>query len=103
MTAKRRLGPLTSPAAFVAIEVLLMTASTATGADAPTVALLADRSPGPAARHGLEKLSAALKAKGVAVEPTEAPGRVLIAAGLAAGSGPAAKLHKDAKVEPPQG
>ncbi len=80
-----------------------MTHSAATDAERPTVSLLSDRDPGPAARHGLRKLTAALKARGVGVEPTEAPGRILIVAGLAGGAGPAAKLHKELKVPAPQG
>jgi hypothetical protein len=65
-------------------------------AEQPTVSVVTDRVPGPAAAHGLEKLTAALSAKGVACEKAaslaEARGKILIVAGLAGGDGPAARL-----------
>ena len=65
-------------------------------AEQPIVSVVTDRVPGPAAAHGLEKLTAALSAKGVACEKAaslaEARGKILIVAGLAGGDGPAARL-----------
>ncbi len=69
--------------------------------------MVVDAVPGPATRHGLNKLTAALKAKGVGVEQasrlSEARGRVLIVAGRTAGSGAAAELHKTLGVAAPEG
>ena len=65
-------------------------------AEQPLVSVVTDRVPGPAAVHGLDKLTAALSAKGGACEKAaslaEARGKILIVAGLAGGDGPAARL-----------
>ena len=62
------------------------------------VSVVSDASPGLAASHGLGKITAALKAKGIAAEhvttPVEAKGQILVVAGLASGIGPAAQLAK---------
>src|SRR5262245_56796589 len=72
-----------------------------------TVTIVSDNDPGLAARNGLNKLAAALKARGVAVAQTnsleEARGETLIVAGRATASGAAAALHKSLSVEPPEG
>jgi len=72
-----------------------------------SVTIVSDDSPGLAARHGLDKLVAALKARGVAVMQAhsleEARGEALIVAGRATASGAAAALHKSLGVEPPEG
>jgi hypothetical protein len=72
---------------------------------APKVSLVADAAPGAPVRHGLDKLRQALKDKGAACEdaakPDAATGDVLIIAGLAAGSGPAAEALKAAGIAPP--
>src|SRR5262245_64166147 len=63
-----------------------------------TVSVVTDAGPGQAARHGLNKLVSALKARGVAVAPTSsleaARGETLIVAGRASASGAAAELSK---------
>jgi len=72
-----------------------------------TISIVSDDVPGPAARHGLNKLAAALKARGADVTQTNsleaARGATLIVAGRAAASGAAAALHKSLGVAPPEG
>ena len=62
------------------------------------ISVVADKMPGPAAEHGLNKVLSALRAKGVGVEQANnlqaARGKMLIVAGGAAGSGQAAELIK---------
>lgn len=75
--------------------------------DEPIVSLLQDSAPGPAASHGLEKLSAALLAKGAAYEKAaslpEARGKYVLVAGRADGNGPAAQLLRAGNHPVPQG
>ncbi len=70
------------------------------------VSLVGDADAGPPVRHGLEKVSQALTARGVTVEraasPEAARGDVLIVAGLADGNGPAAKLHQTRGIARPE-
>ena len=79
------------------------------GASAETlvVSVVTDRAPGPATSHGLENLTAALRAKGVVCESAatlaEARGKFLVVAGLAGGDGPAGGLLKAANPPAPQG
>ena len=84
-----------------------MMASHSTARGGQTVWLVTDAAPGPAARHGLKKLTSALEARSVGVKRAaslaEAGGEVLIVAGIAAGRGPAAKLHRGLGVEAPKG
>ena len=84
--------------AVVIASLTCGTAWRATVAEEPLVSVVADSAPRPAASHGLGKLLAALKAKGVshetAVSLADARGKVLVVAGLAAGDGPAAQLLK---------
>jgi hypothetical protein len=67
-------------------------------AEVPAVSIVSDAHPGPAASHGLDALTAALRAKGVAVERAasveSAVGRVLILSGTAEGNGAAAQRLK---------
>ena len=74
---------------------------------AAAVCLVTDGTPGPAARHGLNKLREALAGRGAAVSsaasPAEASGNVAIVAGLAEGQGPAAALCRELKLDPPAG
>jgi len=99
--AARRLAPL----ALIAIAwwVGVRDAS----AQEPIVSVVTDGLPGPAALHGIEKLSSALRAKGLACQKAasldDARGKFLVAAGLAGGDGPAARLLKAAKHPVPQG
>jgi len=71
-----------------------------------TVTIVSDDAPGLAARHGLNKLAAALKARGVDVAQgaslEAARGETLIVAGRAAASGAAATLSKSLGVAPPE-
>ena len=71
------------------------------------VSIVSDDAPGLAARNGLNKLAAALKARGVAIEQVNsleaARGETLIVAGRATASGAAAALHKSLGVELPEG
>src|SRR4051812_22613395 len=73
----------------------------------PDVSVVTDPKPGAAASHGLGKLTAALKNKGLVCEQTAdikaAAGKLLIVSGRAQGDGPAAKLLKERKLAPPQG
>ncbi len=72
-----------------------------------TVSVITDAAPSPAAKHGLNKLLSALKAKGVAVEHAgsleAAYGKMLLVTGRAAGAGAAAALHKTLDIAPPEG
>jgi hypothetical protein len=74
---------------------------------ADTISLVADPSPGPAARYGLKKTKAALQAKGVTVQEAAtvgaARGGVVIVAGLGKGSTPTAGLLRSLSISPPEG
>jgi hypothetical protein len=71
------------------------------------VSLVTDDRLEAAASHGLNKMTEALKARGVAIDRTargaEAKGSVVIVAGLAGAPGPAAQLLKEWKIDAPQG
>src|SRR5262245_50795088 len=71
-----------------------------------TLSIVSDGAPGLAARQGLNNLAAALKARGVDVAQASsleaARGEMLIVAGRAAASGPAAALGKSLGVAPPE-
>jgi len=94
------------------VDVLLLAIAQLSGqsqavAGEVAVSVVTDASPGPPAVHGLKKIMAALKARGVAAERAaslaSARGRILIVAGLASGSGPAAQLLKAADPPAPRG
>src|SRR6185369_11897710 len=69
--------------------------------NAPEVSIIVDSQPGPAATHGLVKLMAALRSKDIRCEQVAkldtAKGDVLIVAGEAGGSGPAAQALSEAE------
>ena len=69
------------------------------------VSLIADKTPGAPARHGLEKVKAALAARGVGFEEAaslpSARGRFLLVAGLGSAAGPASELAKALAITPP--
>ncbi len=71
------------------------------------VSLIADKEVGPAVQHGLKKTKLTLQDKGVPFEEVstveKARGDILIVAGLAEGSGEAAKLLNSLRITPPQG
>src|SRR5262245_35582273 len=71
------------------------------------VTIVSDEDPGLAASHGLNKLAAALKARGIAVAQVSsleaARGETVIVAGRASASGAAAALSKSLGVSPPEG
>ncbi|MBO0859624.1 MAG: hypothetical protein J2P21_14280 [Chloracidobacterium sp.] len=99
-----------SGATFIFCMTVLLAAAPLSGQNASpqvTVTIVSDNSPGLGARHGLNKLVAALKARGVAVMLANsleaARGEKLIVAGLAAASGGAAALHISSGVAPPEG
>ena len=89
--------------AALAVVGLLVLAQAATAQ--VTVSLVSDAGPGPAARHGLTKLAAALSARKIEVDraaaPAAAKGGIVIVAGLASGAGPAAELLKSAGASVP--
>lgn len=62
------------------------------------VSMIGDKTPGPAARHGLAKLAAALKARGLDPRPAgsakAAEGKILIVTAAASTVGPPAEMHK---------
>ena len=76
-------------------------------AESLVVSVVKDREPGSAAAHGLEKLTAALRAKGLVCENAatlaEAHGKLLVVAGLGGSDGPASGLLKAANHPAPQG
>jgi dienelactone hydrolase len=95
--------------ALSAMVILSLSAAPWSGQSASTkvtVSIVSDDDPGLAARHGLNKLAAALKARGVDVEQAgsleAARGEMLIVAGRAAASSAAAALHKSLGVAPPE-
>src|SRR5262245_16725502 len=87
---------------ILSLSALLLIASASSrgqsGVQSILVSVITDVAPGPAARHGLNTLIAALKAKGVTVEQTDsletAHGTMLLVAGRAAGAGAAVALLK---------
>src|SRR5215472_4938163 len=94
---------------FCAMTLLLLAAATWSGHSASpkvTISIVSDDAPGLAARHGLNKLAAVLKARGVAVEQANSleavRGETLIVAGRADASGAAAALSKSLGVAPPE-
>ncbi len=103
-------NPPLSMSAFLAvlliIEVPVMIAAPSESSKNVTVSLVTRSKGGPAERHGIRKLLAALRAKGVAFEEAasleRARGRFLIVPGVASGGGAAAKLHKALKVPAPK-
>jgi len=80
----------------VTVLLTVFVCPSARGAEQTRAALVTDRRPGPAARHGLDKLTQALQEKGFAVDrlsSARAAGQdPLIIAGLAGGQGPAARM-----------
>jgi len=78
-----------------------------TAAEEPVLSVVADKTPGPAAAHGLVKLRDALRAKGIACQQAgslgDARGGSVIALGLATGDGAAAELLRAGKHPVPQG
>jgi hypothetical protein len=87
--------------------LLVTTLAIGQSASSITVSVVTDSAPGLAVKHGLNKLIAALKAKGVSVEQAtrldEARGDVLLVAGRAAGDGAASELHGTLKIAAPEG
>src|SRR5262245_21900706 len=84
---------------LIALGFAWIVGTPAVAAEEPLVSVVMENTSGPAASHGLEKLIAALKAKGVSCErcpsPDRAGGKLLIAAGLAGGDGLASRLLKE--------
>ncbi|MDA2926422.1 hypothetical protein MYX78_04180 [Acidobacteria bacterium AH-259-G07] len=82
-------------------------AKSAIGTQAVKVSLIPDTTAGPPVQHGLRKMKLALQEKGVSIEEVTglqaAQGDILIAAGLAAGSGAAAQLLRSSGISPPEG
>ncbi len=94
---------------FCVITLLLPATAPWSGQSASpkvTISIVSDDAPGLAARHGLNKLAAALKARGVDVEQANSleavRGETLIVAGRAAAPGAAAVLSKSLGVAPPE-
>ena len=73
----------------------------------PLVSVVTDAALGPAATHGLEKLTAAIRAKGIECEQVaswdDAHGTLQVAVGLADGDGPASRLLETADYPLPKG
>ncbi len=104
MAGREFLGPVLTAGAFLGLMLLFAQARAAAGAG---ISIVSDRTPGPAARHGLTKLAAALEAKGVdrerAASLDKAGGKAVVVAGLGNGSGAAAKLHRQLGADAPKG
>jgi len=87
--------------------VLLGLSSCTAGGGGMTVSILSDKAPGPAARHGLSKLTAALETRGATVRQVDsaeaAEGTPLIVAGTSKQAGAVARLHKTLGVAMPTG
>jgi len=93
---------------FLPALLLLRAGTVCCGAaDAPQISLIADISLGAPARHGLRKLEAALRDKGISFDTTNfletARGKTLIVAGLTTKAGGAAQLLKDDQLVAPTG
>jgi hypothetical protein len=83
-------------------SLVLLISSPLLSAEGASVSVLSDAKVGPAVRHGLGKLTAALRAKGI--EPKQgATGDIVIAASVAGGTGPAAEMHKTLGAKIPSG
>lgn len=95
------------PGLLIALGIAWITSTSTLSAEEPFVSVVTDHTLGPAASHGLEKLLAALKAKGAAFEkvpsPAKAGGKFLLAVGLASSDGFAARLLTDGNQPVPQG
>ena len=102
---------MTTPACLKGVMLtmafVLSLDAAAPGANRPAVSIVADPKPGAGAEHGLRKLEAALAARKVACQRVgavaDARGQVLVAAGLARGTGPAAEQLKAQGVAAPTG
>lgn len=97
------LGNVLQRMAFVAAWVLAVAyqpGQARAAADEVAVSVISDAAPGPGAKHGLGKIMGALQAQGVKAERvgglSSAKGEILIVAGLASGTGPAAGLVRAA-------
>jgi len=83
-------------------SLVLLISSPLPAAKGASVSVLSDAKTGPAVRHGLSKLSEALRAKGI--EPKQgAMGDILIVATVAGQTGPAAEMHKTLGAKMPSG
>jgi len=98
----------TRPSTSVAIWAVLVGACLpclADGGQSVVVSIVSDDTPGPAATHGLHKITAALKARGIVAESVDtlqaARGKMVLVSGLASGDGPAARLCQAHKVAVP--
>jgi len=93
-------------AVALTIEVAAMTPAGA--AERRALSLVTDERPGPAARHGLAKLTAALKGRGVAVRRVDSSAEVggdgaVIVSGVAGAGGVADEVIKRLGVDAPKG
>ncbi|MBT3201452.1 MAG: hypothetical protein HN350_16245 [Phycisphaerales bacterium] len=95
MTSHRNSGVLIA-------SLVLLISSLSPGADLATVSVLSDSKVAPPVRHGLSKLTAALRAKGIVLEQA-ATGDILIVAAVAGKTGPAAEMHKTLSAKMPSG
>ena len=98
MISGRRAGVRTIVGVLPALAALLLAASASSGAQRVIVSILSDTTAGPGTKHGLAKLTAALKAKGLDPRPAgsvkAAGGKILIVAAAASTVGPPAQMHK---------
>ncbi|MFC1739587.1 hypothetical protein ACFL1G_11165 [Planctomycetota bacterium] len=94
-----------SPMLAIIIFALLLCSSTKMAYADEVVIFVLDTKPGPAAVHGVNKVKLALQEKGFEFEQVttldHARGQILIVAGLATGTGQAAKLLKDLNIPAP--
>jgi hypothetical protein len=92
---------------LIAVGIAWAVGTPAIAAEEPLVSVVVEKTPGPAASHGLEKLIAALKVKGASCErcpsPADARGKFLIAGGLAGSDGLASRLLKEGNHPAAQG
>ena len=83
-------------------SLVLLLSSPSPAVERVSVSVLSDAKVAPAVRHGLSKLTEALRAKGIKPEPT-ATGDIVIAATVAGQTGPAAEIHKTLGAKMPSG
>ena len=85
--------------------LLAIPAAFTAGAPSTNVSLITDAAPASPVRHGLTKLKLALQQKGVAIAEvaslTNVASDTVVVAGLASGTGEAARLVADLKLAPP--
>jgi len=83
---------------WLTLSALFVAATSTMAAEGLTVSILSHKAPGPAARHGLKKLTEALKARGLETRTIDStkdakPGEIVIVTAVPGSKGQVARLH----------